>query len=318
MKTIDFESIRTYFNSSGKSDCNEYRLVDPDHPLKIMIGNDECARPTLLLLTKNQPKEIPQSSMISITVGKRNDGAYSLLFSLTNYKFLDQFCNFCVDMIRSSRNSSERTGMRFFLERYALWKKMLETSSNGILSEFEIKGLIGELYFLKENLSKKCNMDEAVKSWCGPLKADQDFMYKNEWYEIKTTSPGNLSVKVSSVEQLDTEISGNLVIMYFDKASEKDTRGISLNKIVIQIKNEIADLGVLEIFDTMLLKMGYFYNREYDHHCYHFHYSDMYKVDDKFPCLRKKNIPNAIGHVHYELIIANIEEWRIQNESRRI
>ena len=113
---------------------------------------------------------------------------------------------------------------------------MLTNRSNILLSEQEIKGLIGELFFLKNYLIKKIGYYDALEAWIGPSYATQDFVLKNEWYEIKTTSINSQEISISSVEQLDTINKGKLVVLYLDKTSALDDNKLTINEIVLNIK----------------------------------------------------------------------------------
>ena len=313
MRMIDFDDIKNIFinDLSGYNDA--YRQVSPHHPLDLMLGSTQNFNSALLLNTKNRPEVIPNSSMINISVGERADGKYSIIFSLLSDKYIDLFCYFCLDMINSSVNCTAENDADFLCNRYLLWKRMLEKTKNTLLSENETKGLIGELFFLKEYLSKKHGIKDSIAYWTGPLKTDQDFITENTWYEIKSTSPGATAIKISSIEQLETYNDGNLVVLFFDKTSIKDNNRLNLNQLVKEIKDEIDDEITEMRFDEIMISSGYVYNDAYNNRNYHFVKANMYNVTKDFPCLRQKNLTSAIGKVTYELTLNRIEEWGVPN-----
>ncbi len=186
---------------------------------------------------------------------------------------------------------------------------MLKKTKNLLLTDNETKGLIGELFFLKEYLIKKYGIEKSINYWTGPQKTDQDFNCEETWYEIKTTSPGSTSIKISSVEQLDTNRDGKLVVLFLDKTSANDNKRLNLNQLVKEIKSIINDEKTESLFDGILLSSGYVYNSEYDNRNYRFVKGNVYSVTKEFPCLRQNVLSTAIGKVGYELILNKIEEW---------
>ena len=135
---------------------DSFRRVDEEHPLDIYLGKDASARTSMLLISKSVPMQIYSSHLIGITIGKRTDGAWALSFSLLDNQYQDMFFHFCDDIINSTREVKDKVqGTTFVCLRYLKWQEMLKKNSSGLLSFSEIKGLIGELVFLKEFLFDK-------------------------------------------------------------------------------------------------------------------------------------------------------------------
>jgi DNA mismatch endonuclease (patch repair protein) len=86
---------------------------------------------------------------------------------------------------------------------------------------------------------QKYGVDVALKSWSGTEHTDQDFSCDDTWYEIKSTVSGSASVKISSVEQLDTNQTGHLVIVTLDKTSEADASRLTLNSMYEMVLSSI-------------------------------------------------------------------------------
>lgn len=318
MKTIEFNEVYYDFfvDMDGQNDA--YKLAKIEHPLGLMLGMNKEFNPSLLFISEVKPNSIPNSSAIGVYVGIRTDKRYAIIFSLLNDKYIELFSYFCMDMINSSVDCKKEDGAQFLCNRYLLWKKMLEKARNVLLTDNEIKGLIGELFFLKNYLFEKYGVEESIKSWMGPEKTDQDFMYDNTWYEVKTVSPGATTIRISSVEQLDTNRDGNLVVLFLDKTSMMDNDRLNLNKLVSEIKEMLTDESLRIKFDVSLMSSGYYFNEEYDNKNYHYLSSKMYVINQTFPCLRQKDLNKSIGKINYELITNNIEEWSISDGITRI
>jgi hypothetical protein len=151
---------------------------------------------------------------------------------------------------------------------------------------------------------------EVVQGWFGAESADQDFMYSDGWYEIKSIVASALTVSISSLEQLDCADSGELVVMRIDKSAQECAGAVSLYEVVQRIKDTIsAETQALDLFQTKLMAYGYLDLLEYDEQKYMHSSTQYYGVDDSFPRLVKNNVPSQIVAVHYEIDIASLVDW---------
>lgn len=295
------------------SQLDTYQRVDSAHPLDLYVGLDDTARWTLLLISDFQPLSVASSKMILVKKGKRSDNRWALSFSLTDDAYQDMFILFCEDIIISSSHIvGKEKAIRFVCNRYKEWKEMLASTRGGLLTSAEIKGLLGEMYFLKEYLSQWYGIRDAALSWTGPRKLPQDFIIQNTWYEVKTISSGKTEVTISSIEQLDCSLPGELVILRADKTSITNSNAINLNKIYHALLEAIPDDEAKESFSMMLLRYGYYPRPEYEDEEYTFSINGIsrYLVDDTFPCIRRSELPMSIGKAEYTLSIAAIGTYR--------
>lgn len=293
---------------------DSFRRVDEDHPLDIYLGKDASARTSMLLISKSVPIQIYSSHLIGIAIGKRADDAWALSFSLLDNQYQDMFFHFCDDIINFARDVKDKAqGTAFVCLRYLKWQEMLKKNNSGLLSFSEIKGLIGELVFLKEFLFDKYGKNIALQSWIGPDKADQDFVCADSWYEIKATVSGAATVKISSIEQLDTVNDGELVVVYLDKTSYANPNRITLNSIVDEIENSLDNSEQRQLLRDILIRQGYFHRNEYDEHGFVCTIINRYAVTEYFPALRKKDIPTAITNSNYLLSLSAIQEFLKEN-----
>lgn len=299
--------IKNIFNNT---EINAYNRVDSQYILDLYLGMDSVARETLLLLSSEKPVKITSSKIIDVSIGLRKDKKWAVGFSLSDKQYLDMFCRFCQDIIESTKFiTNEKRGAIFVCNRYLRWQEMLKKRSQGMLSYIEIKGLIGELFFLKEYMIPKYGVEAALSAWIGSEGTKQDFVINRTWYEIKTTSSGTNSVKISTIEQLDTSECGTLVVIYMDKTSSEDKAGITLNSLYAWFMRELrTDEQKCKISNT-LFSRGYVHDREYDGYVFHYQGQAQYIVNNAFPCLRKDNLPDSIGNVAYELMLPSIKAY---------
>ena len=161
-------------------------------------------------------------------------------------------------------------------------------------------GLIGELLFLRDDMFKNYDHQKAIDSWSGCDKTHKDFSVDDDWYEIKSPSVSSPSVKISSIEQLDSDKPGMLVVYEMEKMSGA-YNGLTLNNVVHSV------LAILEpdeetILIEKLKVAGWEENEEYDKTCFRNVTKNYYVVNDDFPRIKKNNLPLAVIDVEYKIL----------------
>lgn len=302
--------IKTLFGTINHLDA--YQRVNSTHLLDLYAGIDEMARWTLLLISEYPPLKAASSRMIQVKSGRRPDKKWSLSFSLIDDSYRDMFVLFCEDIVNSSACiANKEKATRFVGKRYKEWREMLANGRGNVLSPEEIKGLLGEMYFLKEYLSVKYGAEKAALSWTGPRRLPQDYIIDDTWYEVKTVASSRTEVGISSVEQLDCTKAGELAVIRADKTSVTNTNALNLNGLYSALL-ALLDDGTKERFSTMLLQYGYYPRPEYEDEEYTFEVKTVtrYAVTSDFPCIRRANIPESITEVKYSLALAAIDSFR--------
>lgn len=292
-------------------ECDQYQRVDIENPVAWYVGLDGNNRYSLFVITKTQPKYMSSTKVLNVFVGSRKDGDYGITFSLLEKKNLEIFAHFCEDMVSYTRNIMNNSNAAdYIVSRYLLWQKAFIKTEGKILSYEEIKGLIGELYFLKMKMMPQYGPEKAVESWVGIEATDQDFLCDDTWYEVKSTVSGSGTVKISSVEQLDASTDGHLVVVTLDKTSEADSSRITLNNMVELVIESIPEKVLQDRLMNRLLTYGYYYDKAYDGVGFKYNGMEQYVVNDKFPCLRKTQIPASVQNAKYELSLAAISSFK--------
>lgn len=181
--------------------------------------------------------------------------------------------------------------------------------SSKLLSENEIMGLIGELLFLKNYAEKRYGMTKGLNGWSGPEPTHKDFSYGEDWFEIKAINSFKKSISISSVEQLDSEKPGHLIVYKLEKMSPS-FNGVSLNQLVGNIMKNILLESDKDIFVAKLKQAGYAYSEVYDNYVYNYVTVGSYKVHDTFPRIKAGKLPAGIVKVQYEIEISLIEQFK--------
>lgn len=288
-----------------------FNLLDSKHKVEFYIGIDTSGRKTLVIRSKSKPGIVKSTSAIEVSVGQVKNNIWSLGFHLIHNSMSGLFYRFCDDLVESSRDIPESfTDMNYIVNRYDSWKKMFYNLKKEVLSENEIMGLMGELLFLHNDLAQDYGMETALKAWSGSDKTHKDFSIDDVWFEIKSTKSNSLTIKINSVEQLDSDIDGFLVIYEFEKMSE-EFEGYSLNNIIRDILNQI-DESLEDLFLEKLRNVGYNYDDTYDKFMFRIMSSSKLLVNSDFPRIQKSDLSNSIVKVEYDLLKQNLKKFEVK------
>lgn len=309
MKTTP-EFLQQQWNSIGYRDGG-FLQIDTQHPLEWHIGYQSTSQPTLLLVCDSEVQTIDSSKSMAVNRRRRElDNRWTLTFELLRNEQHGVFSIFCCDVIEHSRPAiNEQEALNLVISRYKQWCRLLETQNSGLMDEKTRKGLLGELLFLEQRLAVADSALATVQGWSGADRADQDFMYPDGWFEVKSIGASATSVTISSLEQLDCQDEGELVLMRIDKVAPERAGAFSLNDIVRRICDTLAG-EALNLFRTKLMAYGYLDLHEYSEQKYYCSAIQRYNVDDTFPRLTAKIVPAQLVSLHYELDLPALECWQ--------
>jgi len=286
---------------------SQYIRVNEQHPLELYLGKNEKGFCTLRFNGDFQPVKILGSGLLEIKQVKTTK-YYSLMFCYTSNENLSLFFNFCEDIITQTENHQGNDGYQEIINRYSQWKRMFYGGIK-ILNENEAIGLIGELLFLGEYAFPHYGRTVGLNGWSGPEPTHKDFSYENSWFEIKSKNSSKDSVSISSIEQLDSEADGHLVVYTLEKMSPSFS-GITLNKLVLDISTRLEFDADKDVFASKLNQVGYSYNEIYDNYMYNLVSCDSFAVSKSFPRIKQSMLPLGVTKVHYDLLLSMIEKYK--------
>lgn len=289
-----------------------YSRVDADHILELYIGLDEKGRRSIELRSTFNPRKVKGTS--AIEVNQYDNQIYKTIrFSLTDEEMSGLFYTFCKDLIEQTRAlSDESEGYSAIVDRFHQWKKMFVSSKKEFLNESQIMGLIGELLFLRDQLSKRIGLSEALRSWSGQELTHKDFSYGDTWTEVKTIRRSSRTVSISSLEQIDSEQDGELAVYALEKMSS-EYNGITLNKLIVEIRNLFYDSADSDLFMAKVALQGYEYHNYYDDFMYEKIYNKNFRVNTNFPRLTPGDVPEAVVKSIYEIDLNKISDFEIMD-----
>jgi hypothetical protein len=314
MKTFEDFSKKWENLSKEKSEMR----VDSIHPLDIYVGYNDFNEKRLILVYNSsiQLPEMKDTQIIKMEIGtRRMDNRKTWILTLKKEEYDSIFTKLCWDLIEfTERCEDEEKNVKYIVLRFKKWQDLLENAKNQSLSEQVIKGLIGELFFLKEYVLKRYEPGIALDGWVGPMGGDKDFLYPDYWIEIKTISPGKNSFTISSLEQLDSQEEGKMCLIFMEKAVKNDRNSISLPKLTMEIRKELeGELEALRIFDLKISIIGDIENEEYENRNYAIKKIKEYHVNESFPKIRQEEIPVEITEVTYNISISAIDKWETKD-----
>lgn len=298
--------IRSQFSAFSRPEY--FSRIDDEHILDLHIGLDEKGRKSIELRSMFKPVKVTGTSAIDVTQYTKPE-YNTIRFSLKDDDMSGLFYKFCEDIIEQTKDlKNEKDGYKAITTRFFQWKKMFVLSKNTFLTEPEIMGMIGEILFLRGPLAEEIGLSEALKSWSGQELTHKDFSCSDKWYEVKTISRGNTTVRISSLEQLDSDKNGELIVYSLEKMSPA-YNGISLNKLILETRQMFSSADEADTFLAKVAMQGYEYNNYYDEFVFEVSGLMRYKVTDQFPKLTHANVPKEITKANYDLALAEIMSY---------
>lgn len=288
-----------------------YLLISDDHPLAFHIGYEGEGQKAFVVLNTGEIEKIVSSKAVLVENIKLQDGSFALKF-LLRYPSLDEiFIKLCWDLMEASVDAANP--VQKIIGQYGKWQTLLQKVSADILSSNAQKGLIGELIFLKDMISKE-GVNQALAAWTGPEGSDQDFNFETFWAEIKTTAIASTGLKISSLEQLDRYDQGYIVTYFMDPTPSHGFKSISLDEAVNSVSSLLITDEQKNSFECKLARVGYQHKdaQKYHEQRYRLCRNYIYKITEDFPRLTKGNICSEIISVNYEIDLPSLERFKCQ------
>lgn len=178
--------------------------------------------------------KIKNEELDLINIGKSN----YINFSCTSIEFKDKFIqiiNEILEFYKTSKNLIK--SINIIINK---WYYFFEKSNSNILNENLVKGLIGELIFIKE-FSKKESYKKIVEAWKGPESGLRDFNFDSFDVEIKTSSKEIGHVHTINGQIQLKSLSIPLYVYSVSLKKSDSTNSLSLKKLIDDICFEIGD-----------------------------------------------------------------------------
>lgn len=237
-----------------------------------------------------------------------------LLREQSNWEIFLSLCNDLVQATRQAKNSS--SAVQIILRRLARWQDFLKKNPSEILTEESIKGLIGELLFIKNYLTPAFGTGQAIKFWQGPEGFPQDFNVNDSAIEVKCQSGATSPyIRITSVDQLCPQMPEMyLFVVTLGKTIPEAEGAINLPGLVSHIKKALqSDVSSqIERFYDLLYMVGYIDSDRYLDFSYILIGEKMFQIVDGFPRICSKDIHSGIVNLSYSISLSECDGFENQ------
>jgi hypothetical protein len=290
------------------------RRAEGEHPLTIYWVTSAEGAPGLLVRgvdSGSVPKTFPKPRGVLIQVDDKVAHTPSVTLFLQTPENKDVFLTLCKDVIEFSATSgqaAEATAKVF--RRLAHWQSLLAKGNAAELAPHEIRGLIGELWFL-EDLSRRSSMKAAIGAWVAPDDHPQDFALDSVIVEVKARLAGSRPhVSISSLEQLET---GHLplFLLVTELAPSEAPQARSLNALVTTVRQLARSEGadVEELLEAALHRRGYTAYPAYDVARYAVSGVRTFAVLEDFPRIIRSATDLRVPQATYSLDLTTLASY---------
>jgi hypothetical protein len=250
---------------------------------------------------------------ISILKRNSNKNYMELFLILNNKEDWQIFLSLCEDLMSVTKRYDTNEKMISAVEiRLKRWQQLLKKDSNQRFSIERQMGLFSELLCLKDVVTMKNGINQAIVSWVGPEFDKQDFLMDNIVIEVKShrTSRGEI-VHISSLQQLQCE--KPLYLMSYALTCTENGLSVedisrSIRELLIPESNEMLDL-----FENKLIEYGYIpeINKE-PLQKFILDKQKVFCVSDSFPKIVPKNVKSQIPSVKYSIDLSQCYEFEVE------
>ena len=290
------------------------RRIDHKHPMDFFWAKDQTGRYLFFCELSEDivlPEKLPKLKGFDLL---KSDAGKRLILGLRDKNDWELFLALCNDIVTVTKKvKNSASSITIILNRLDKWHHFLKKNRREILSEEEIKGLIGELVFIKDHLLPVFGTSQAIRFWQGPEGLPQDFNVNNSAIEVKCQSGSSTPfIKISSIEQLCPQFPEMyLFVVTLGKTNFKNSNAINLPVLINQIRqllvNESSDQ--LERFSDLLFNLGYIDSEIYYEYSYLLTDQKMYKVYDDFPRICPSEIHSGILKLSYSIKLSSCKSF---------
>lgn len=296
------------------------RRVDHTHKLDLFWARDHLGR--YLFIYEFSPNEtLPKISLPDLSglqtayiPADNNVSVNRLVLMLNEQSNWELFYTLCNDLVQATRQAETSiVAVSTLLRRLYRWHDFLKRNRNEQLTEEKIKGLIGELLFIKRQLSPVFGIGQSILFWQGPEGLPQDFNVNNSAIEIKCQS-GSTSpyVRISSVDQLCPQMPEMyLDVITLGKTNSENEYSINLPGLVDSLRQELISEGssMIERFNDLLYLLGYIDMDIYLDYSYLLISEKMFHVTEGFPRICSNKIHQGIIKITYDISLLECEPF---------
>ncbi|WP_265582299.1 PD-(D/E)XK motif protein [Methanofollis aquaemaris] len=323
----DIDSVWNILCSDAKSghlQGTARRLLNPEGccPVYAGVRSSDLSRIIFFNVGKeNLPSRnrFSQTRAMEVYSGKiPGDNSYAVCLILRDKSFSDLFSVLAVDIVSEIQDEpGEKAAVKRFVRRINTWISFFEKFGNSGLTPEKVRGLYGELWFIRQYLLSSKDRYKKIRGWTGPDGTPHDFQFGKTAFEVKTTATKKpWKVKISNEIQLDDSGIENL-FLYHLALREIEGGAPTLPDLVDEILDNLKYTPEIRgyLLD-MLLKAGYMEAQKdhYIHKGFIIYEENFYRICDGFPRLTGKDLPEGTGDINYSVSLASAGSFITEKE----
>ena len=185
-------------------------------------------------------------------LGRKAGGETSAIFCRLNNLELQNFFFVLIESIFSEMNLKNGDSALIFLKTLKNWKSLFLGEQKKGLSEQQVRGLYGELFFMKSFYNHF--QYYPIEHWKGLDGEPKDFEFNHFSVEVKTSRAGRQEITINGLDQL-SQNSGSLYLFVY-QITESSVDGSSLAEIIQEISGMLPEESNTR-FWHFLVKYGF-------------------------------------------------------------
>ncbi|MGB5157361.1 PD-(D/E)XK motif protein [Desulfobacterium sp. N47] len=298
------------------------RRIDHTHSLDLFWARDHFGRYLFVYEFSSEAESISninlpdlvgiQTAYIPANGSINSNRLVLLLNEQSNWELFLSLCNDLVQATRQSKTSA--SAVQTILRRLTRWHEFLRKNRSELLTEEKIKGLIGELLFIRNYLIPTFGSGRAIQFWQGTEGLPQDFNINNSAIEVKCQSGATSPyVRISSAEQLCPQLPEMyLFVITLGKSTPETENAINLPGLISNIRDILQSdtSSHIERFNDLLHMIGYIDSDSYLDFTYILAGEKMFQVTEGFPRICNHDIHHGIVKLSYDISLSECEPFK--------
>ncbi len=260
----------------------------------------------------------PQTAGLELRLISVSRHTYELQVVLTADDLREVFSPLAADIAAAACEQPTTAGALIAaVERYECWQHLLRTVGKDGLGTEARRGLVGELFVLRNHLLPAMPALDAVDAWTGPTGTNQDFQLPGIAIESKSSTAKAASrVRIASERQLDGTGTPALLLSLATLDERRGGSGESLNTLVDRIREQLTSVAARSRLDSLLIQVGYLPNHR-DHYTeprYTLRDLRFWDVRDGFPRLVEADLRPGVGECTYHVNTSGLDEYLLASD----
>lgn len=303
------------FRQIESGGASGFLRVTATHKVDLFVGVEDGRR-VLLLLCDDEPPAMPSFETIACSCRKREDGRWAVLVFLERSDLSSLFAYLAEDLAFATEGDGDsRRAAGRLSERLSWWQQLLSRGRSGMLGSAELRGLVGELLFLRDSAIPTLGIKSAVDGWVGPFEAPRDFRFADRDVEVKALTRDAKALRISSIGQLEEAGVPIFLCRVTLEYSTADQEGaFSVHDLVESVHRKCeTEANVLTALKQRLWAAGYVDLNEYRDIHFLSRGLEYFACTADFPKLTSGNVPEGIVGASYDIDLATIRAHEVQS-----